>query len=71
MKDLGLVNTILRIKLKKNSGGYELSQMHYIEKMLNFRRWVLACLKACIITSTKELYGQIIVIFKSMQDALP
>ena len=35
MKDLGLVDTILGIKVKRNSGGYELSQTHYIEKMLD------------------------------------
>lgn len=34
MKDLGLVDTILGIKVKRNSGGYELNQTHYIEKML-------------------------------------
>jgi hypothetical protein len=34
MKDLGQVDTILGIKVKRNSGGYELSQTHYIEKML-------------------------------------
>lgn len=35
MKDLGQVDTILGIKVKRNSGGYELSQTHYIEKMLD------------------------------------
>lgn len=32
MKDLRLVGTILGIKVGRNSGGYELSQTHYIEK---------------------------------------
>lgn len=35
MKDLGLVDTILGIKVRRNNGGYELSQTHYIEKMLD------------------------------------
>ena len=35
MKDLGEVDTILGIKVKKNSGGYALSQAHYIEKVIN------------------------------------
>ena len=35
MKDLGQVDTILGIKVKRNSGGYVLSQSHYIEKVLN------------------------------------
>jgi hypothetical protein len=35
MEDLGLVDTILGIKVKRNSGDYELSQTHYIEKMLD------------------------------------
>lgn len=35
MKDLGLVDTIFEIKVKRNSGGYELNQTHYIEKMLD------------------------------------
>ena len=34
MKDLGEVDTILGIKVKKNSGGYSLCQSHYIEKVL-------------------------------------
>jgi len=34
MKDLGLVDTILGIKVKRNSGGYKLNQTHYIEKIL-------------------------------------
>ena len=34
MKDLGEVDTILGIKVKKHSGGYALSQSHYIEKVL-------------------------------------
>ena len=34
MKDLGQVDTILGIKVKRNSGGYVLSQTHYIEKVL-------------------------------------
>ena len=34
MKDLGQVDTILGIKVKRNSGGYVLSQSHYIEKVL-------------------------------------
>ena len=35
MKGLGQVDTILGIKVKRNSGGYVLSQSHYIEKVLN------------------------------------
>lgn len=34
MKDLELVDTILGIKVKQNSEGYELNQTHYIEKIL-------------------------------------
>ncbi|CAL1362657.1 unnamed protein product [Linum trigynum] len=34
MKDLGEVDTILGIKVKKHSGGFALSQSHYVEKML-------------------------------------
>lgn len=34
MKDLGLVDTILGIKVRRNSGDYELSQTHYIKKCL-------------------------------------
>ena len=34
MKDLNEVDTILGIKVRKNSGGYSLSQSHYVEKML-------------------------------------
>ena len=34
MKDLGQVDTILEIKVRRNSRGYERSQTHYIEKML-------------------------------------
>lgn len=34
MKDLGEVDTILGIKVKKHSGGYVLNQSHYIEKIL-------------------------------------
>ena len=35
MKDLGQVDTILGIKVKQNSGGYELCQSHYAEKVLD------------------------------------
>lgn len=35
MKDLVLVDTILGIKVRRNNGGYELSQTHYIKKMLD------------------------------------
>jgi len=35
MKDLGEVDTILRIKVKKHSSGYTLNQSYYIEKMLD------------------------------------
>lgn len=35
MKDLGLVDTILRIKVKRHNGGYELSETHYIEKVID------------------------------------
>ena len=34
MKDLGEVDTILGIKVRKHSGGYVLSQFHYVEKIL-------------------------------------
>ncbi|CAL1369869.1 unnamed protein product [Linum trigynum] len=34
MKDLGEVDTILGIEVKKHSGGFALSQSHYVEKML-------------------------------------
>ena len=35
IKDLGEVDTILGIKVKKHSSGYALNQSHYIEKILN------------------------------------
>ncbi|KAL6317021.1 hypothetical protein AAG906_026764 [Vitis piasezkii] len=35
MKDLGEVDTILGIKVKRNSGGYALNQTHYIEKVIS------------------------------------
>ena len=35
MKDLGEVDTILGIKIKRNSGGYSLNQTHYIEKVVS------------------------------------
>ncbi|WJZ81775.1 hypothetical protein VitviT2T_001596 [Vitis vinifera] len=35
MKDLGEVDTILGIKVKRNSGGYVLNQTHYIEKVVS------------------------------------
>ena len=34
MKDLGLANVILRIRITKNVEAYMLSQSHYIEKVL-------------------------------------
>ena len=34
MKDLGQVDTILGIKVKQNSGSFELGQSHYVEKVL-------------------------------------
>ena len=34
MKDLGQVDTILGIKVRQHSGGFALSQSHYIEKVL-------------------------------------
>ena len=34
MKDLGEVDTILGVKVKKHNGGYSLCQSHYIEKVL-------------------------------------
>ena len=34
MKDLGEVDTILGIKVKKSSGGYALCQYHYVEKII-------------------------------------
>lgn len=35
MNDLGLVNTLLGIKVKLNSRGYEISQTHFVEKVLD------------------------------------
>ena len=35
MKDLGEVDTILGIKIKRNSGGCTLNQTHYIEKVVS------------------------------------
>ena len=35
MKDLGEMDTILGIKAIKHSGGYALSQSHYVDKMLD------------------------------------
>ena len=35
MNDLRLVDTLLGIKVKRNSGGYELSQTHYVKKVLD------------------------------------
>ena len=35
MNDLGLVDTLLGIKVKQNSGGYELSQTHYVERVFD------------------------------------
>lgn len=35
MRDLGLVHTILVIKIKRNVGDYELSETHYVVKMLD------------------------------------
>ena len=35
MKDLGEVDTILDIKIKRNCGGYALNQTHYIEKVVS------------------------------------
>ncbi|RVW29768.1 Retrovirus-related Pol polyprotein from transposon TNT 1-94 [Vitis vinifera] len=35
MKDLGEVDTILGIKVKRNSGGYAMNQNHYIEKVVS------------------------------------
>ena len=32
MKDLGEVDTILGIKIRRNSGGFALSQSYYVEK---------------------------------------
>lgn len=34
MKDLGEVDTILAIKVRRNSGGCALSQVRYIEKVI-------------------------------------
>ena len=34
MKDLGVADVILRIKISRTSGGLTLSQSHYIEKIL-------------------------------------
>ena len=34
MKDMGVTNVILGIKITKTSDGYALSQSHYIEKIL-------------------------------------
>ena len=39
MKDLGEVDTIVGIKVKKHGGGYAFCQNHYIEKvLLKFKR---------------------------------
>ena len=35
MKDIRDVDTILGIKIKRNSGGYALNQTHYIEKVVS------------------------------------
>ena len=35
MKDLGLADVILGIKIKRNNEGYILTQSHYVEKILN------------------------------------
>ena len=35
MKDLGDVNTILGIKIKRHDKGYAFSQSHYIEKLVH------------------------------------
>lgn len=35
MKDLGQVDTLLDIKVRKYNGGYALCQNYYIDKMLN------------------------------------
>lgn len=35
MNDPGLVDTLLEIKAKQNSGGYEFSQTHYVQKALD------------------------------------
>ena len=35
MKDIGLADDILGIKITKTSEGYSLSQTHYIEKILD------------------------------------
>ena len=35
MKDLGEVDTILGIKVKKHSGGFSLCQSHYIDKIIS------------------------------------
>ena len=35
MKDLGNVDTILGIKVRRNSGGFVLSHTHYVEKVLD------------------------------------
>ena len=35
MKDIGQGDNILGIKVKQNSGGFELEQSHYFEKVLD------------------------------------
>nr|GFA48755.1 zinc finger, CCHC-type [Tanacetum cinerariifolium] len=35
MKDMNEVDTILRIKIKRHSGGYALNQCHYIDKIID------------------------------------
>ncbi|GKD59621.1 zinc finger, CCHC-type containing protein, partial [Tanacetum coccineum] len=35
MKDMNEVDTILGIKVKRHSGGYELNQCHYIDKIID------------------------------------
>lgn len=35
IKDMGLVDIILGIRVKRESDGYSLTQSHYVEKVLN------------------------------------
>ena len=41
MKDLGEVDKILGVKVKRHSGGFELCQSHYIEKTLTLIIFIL------------------------------
>ncbi|RVW90101.1 Retrovirus-related Pol polyprotein from transposon TNT 1-94 [Vitis vinifera] len=82
MKDLGEVDTILGIKVKRNSGGYALNQTHYIEKSVAQLEYASAigslmyaaqCTRADIsFANTKELslqYSKFPAIIEGYSDA--